>query len=74
MGADFVSDAVKFYAPSFDTSEPIGILSGFASGTHAEVYKLKDVFNPMTDDGGPNSGLVKVRSKSLTWSATPVLN
>jgi hypothetical protein len=74
LGADFVSDAVKFYAPSFESSEPIGILSGFASGTHAEVYKLKDVFNPMTEGGGPDSGLVKVRSKSLTWTATPVLN
>ena len=74
LGAGFVSDAVKFYAPSFDTTDPIGILSGFAVGTHAEVYKLKDVFNPMTDDGGPNSGQVKVRSKSLTWEATPVLN
>ena len=74
-GAQFVSNAVKFYAPSFTTQEPIGILSGFTSGTHAEVYKFEDVFNPMTEDeGGPNSGLVKVKSKSLTWSATPVLN
>ena len=29
----------------------------------------------MTDDhGGPNTGLVKVKSKSLTWTATPTLN
>ncbi|MDR2879635.1 MAG: autotransporter domain-containing protein [Fusobacteriales bacterium] len=74
IGAAFVSDAVKFNAPSFNTTEPIGILGGFAEGTHAEVYKFKDVFNPMTTDGGPDTGLVKVRSKSLTWSATPVLN
>ncbi|MBP9477166.1 MAG: autotransporter domain-containing protein [Sebaldella sp.] len=75
MGAAFVSNAVKFYAPSFETTDPINVLSGFATGTHAEVYKLKDVFNPMTEDeGGPNTGLVKVASKSLIWSATPVLN
>jgi hypothetical protein len=74
LGAAFVSDAVKFNAPAFNTTEPIGILGGFAEGTHAEVYKFKDVFNPMTADGGPDSGLVKVRSKSLTWTATPVLN
>ncbi|WP_435307765.1 autotransporter domain-containing protein [Sebaldella termitidis] len=74
MGAAFVSDAVKFYAPSFSTTDPINVMSGFAAGTHAETYKLKDVFNPMTEEGGPNSGLVKVKSKSLTWSATPVIN
>lgn len=74
IGAAFVSDAVQFNAPSFNTTEPIGILGGFAEGTHAEVYKFKDIFNPMTTGGGPDSGLVKVRSKSLTWSATPVLN
>jgi hypothetical protein len=74
FGAAFVSDAVKFNAPAFNTTEPIGVLGGFAEGTHAEVYKFKDVFNPMTTDGGPDSGIVKVRSKSLTWTATPVLN
>ena len=74
-GAAFVSDAVKFYAPTFNTTDPINILSGFTTGTHAAVYKFEDVFNPMTDDhGGPNTGLVKVRSKSLTWSATPVMD
>ena len=74
-GAAFVSDAVKFYAPSFNTTEPIGILSGFTTGTHAAVYKFEDVFNPTTEDeGGPNTGLIKVKSKSLTWSATPVMN
>ena len=74
MGAAFVSDAVKFYAPSFSTTDPVNVMSGFAVGTHAETYKLKDVFNPITEEGGPNSGLVKVRSKSLTWSATPIIN
>ena len=74
MGAAFVSDAVKFYAPSFRTTDPINVMSGFAVGTHAETYKLKDVFNPTTEEGGPNSGLVKIKSKSLTWSATPVIN
>ena len=74
-GASFVSDAVKFYAPAFNTTEPIGIIPGFASGTHENVYKLKDVFNPFTtDQGGPDSGKVNVRSKSLTWRATPVVN
>ena len=75
LGAAFVSNAVKFYAPSFETADPINVLSGFATGTHAKVYKFEDVFNPVTEDeGGPNTGLVKVASKSLTWSATPVLN
>ena len=74
-GAAFVSNAVKFYAPTFNTTDPIGILSGFTAGTHADVYKFEDVFNPLTDDhGGPNTGLVKVKSKSLTWSATPVMD
>ncbi|MCP1226329.1 hypothetical protein, partial [Sebaldella sp. S0638] len=45
-GAAFVSDAVKFYAPGFSTSDPISVLAGFTTGTHAETYKLKDVFNP----------------------------
>ncbi|MCP1224032.1 autotransporter domain-containing protein [Sebaldella sp. S0638] len=73
LGAAFVSDAVKFYAPGFSTTEPISVLAGFTTGTHAETYKLKDVFNPTTE-GGANSGLVKVKSKSLTWSATPIIN
>ncbi len=74
-GAAFVSNAVKFYAPAFNTVEPIGILSGFTTGTHAAAYKFEDVFNPTTTDkGGPDTGLVKVKSKSLTWLATPVMN
>ena len=74
-GAAFVSNAVKFYAPAFNTVEPIGVLSGFTTGTHAAVYKFENVFNPTTPDkGGPDTGLVKVKSKSLTWLATPVMN
>ena len=69
--AVLISDAVKFYAPSFNTTDPIEILSGFTTGTHAQTYKFENVFNLTTED---KSGLAKVKSKSLTWKATPFMN
>ncbi|WP_435309080.1 autotransporter domain-containing protein [Sebaldella termitidis] len=75
-GAKFVSDSVKFKAPYFDgdKNNPVLITPDFAVGTNALVYKLKDVFNPSTKDGGPNYGIVPIASESLTWRAVPVIN
>ncbi|MCP1223913.1 autotransporter domain-containing protein [Sebaldella sp. S0638] len=75
-GAKFVADSVKFNAPYFDGDEdnPVLITPDFAVGTNALVYKLKDVFNPSTKNGGPNYGIVPIASESLTWKATPVIN
>ena len=75
-GAKFVADSVQINAPYFSVSEenPVQILASFTQGTNANVYKLKDVFNPTTPGGGPNSGTVHVISKSLTWRATPEVN
>ena len=73
--AVLISDAVKFYAPSFNTAEPVGILSGFTTGTHAQAYKFGDVFNLTAEDkSGSNTESVKVKSKSLTWKATAFTN
>ena len=75
-GAAFISDSVKFYAPYFtvDADNPVKIAPGFTEGTNSLVYKLEDVFNPATPAGGPNSGVIPVLSKSLTWSVTPSIN
>ena len=75
-GAAFISDSVKFYAPYFtvDADNPVKIAPGFTKGTNSLVYKLEDMFNPTTPAGGPNSGIIPVVSKSLTWSATPNVN
>ena len=75
-GAKFVADSVKFNAPYFDGDEknPVLVAPDFALGTNALVYKLKDVFNPSTKDGGPNYGIIPIASESLTWKATPVVN
>jgi hypothetical protein len=75
-GAKFVSDSVKFNAPAFDVDEnnPIVVTPDFTQGTNATAYKLKDVFNPNTPGGGPNTGTVPVISKSLTWEAIPQVN
>ena len=74
--ADFVSDSVRFNAPYFDVDmdNPIIVTPDFAQQTNALVYKLKDVFNPLTENGGPNTGIVPVKSGSLTWRAIPVRN
>ncbi|MDR2879100.1 MAG: autotransporter domain-containing protein, partial [Fusobacteriales bacterium] len=74
--ARFVADSVQINAPYFSVSEenPVQILASFTQGTNANVYKLKDVFNPTTPGGGPNSGTIHVISKSLTWRATPEVN
>ena len=73
---EFVSDSVKFNAPYFevDKDNPIIITADFSQTTNALTYKLKSVFNPMTPNGGPNSGIVSVKSASLTWRAIPVVN
>ena len=75
-GAKFVSDTVKVNAPYFsvDANNPVQVEGSFTQGTSALVYKLKDVFNPLTPNGGPNSGTIPVVSKSLTWRATPQIN
>ena len=75
-GAKFVSDSVKFNAPTFEVDEnnPVVVTPDFTQGTNATVYKLKDVFNPTTPGGGPNTGTVPVVSKSLTWEAIPQIN
>ncbi|MBP9478891.1 MAG: autotransporter domain-containing protein [Sebaldella sp.] len=75
-GASFVSDAVKFNSPYFDVDadNPVKVTADFTQGRNVTVYKLKDVFNPITPDGGPNTGIIPVVSKSLTWSATPQIN
>ena len=75
-GAKFVSDSVKFNAPTFEVDEnnPVIVTPDFTQGTNATVYKLKDVFNPTTPGGGPNTGTVPVVSKSLTWEAIPQIN
>ena len=76
IGAKFVSDSVKFNAPTFEVDEnnPVIVTPDFTQGTNANAYKLKDVFNPTTPAGGPNSGSVPVVSKSLTWEAIPQIN
>ena len=75
-GAKFVSDSVKFNAPTFEVDEnnPVVVTPDFTQGTNATTYKLKDVFNPTTPGGGPNTGTVPVVSKSLTWEAIPKIN
>ncbi|MBP9479212.1 MAG: hypothetical protein KBF12_11375 [Sebaldella sp.] len=75
-GASFVSYSVKFNSPYFDVDadNPIKVTADFTQGTNETVYKLKDVFNPTTPDGGPNGGIIPVVSKSLTWAATPQIN
>ncbi|MCP1223442.1 autotransporter domain-containing protein [Sebaldella sp. S0638] len=75
-GAKYVSNAVKFNAPSFEVDEnnPVVVTADFTQGTNATTYKLKDVFNPTTSGGGPNTGTVPVVSKSLTWEAIPQIN
>ena len=75
-GAAFISDSVKFYAPYFavDADNPVKVDPSFTQGRNSLVYKLENVFNPTTPAGGPNSGMIPVVSKSLTWSATPNVN
>ena len=70
-----LSNNVSIKAPSFDFGDtPIGIDSSFTQGTNARVYKFENVFDPLTPEGGPNSGEIAVKSGSLTFDAIPVVN
>ena len=73
-GRYLISNAVSFVAPYFAATEPIVVLPDFSQGTNAIAYKLEDTFVTTTPNGGPNSGKVKVKSKSLTWDAIPNVN
>ncbi|MBP9477726.1 MAG: autotransporter domain-containing protein [Sebaldella sp.] len=70
-----LTNTVSIIAPSFDFGDkPIGIDSNFTQGTNARVYKFENVFDPMTQEGGPNTGEIAVKSGSLTFDAIPVTN
>ena len=73
-GKFLVSNAVRFEAAYFAATEPITILPDFTQYTNAAAYKLEDTFVPTTPNGGPNGGIVKVKSKSITWDAIPKVN
>ncbi len=70
-GRYLISNAVSFVAPYFAATEPVVVLPDFSQHTNALAYKLEDVFVPTTPDGGPNSGKVRVKSKSITWDVIP---
>ncbi len=70
LGAKFVSDAVQFQAPSFSIRN-LEIASDFTQGTNTSVYKLENVFDPTTPNGGINSGTTSWISESLLWEVIP---
>ena len=70
-----VSNGTSIKAPSFDfNGNSIGIDPSFTQGTNARVYKFENVFDPNTPEGGPNTGIVSLKSMSLSFDAIPVVN
>ncbi|MCP1222769.1 autotransporter domain-containing protein [Sebaldella sp. S0638] len=76
MNAGFLlTNSVQIAAPSFDYgTEAVNIDPLFTQGTNARVYKFENVFDPMTEGGGLNSGELTVKSGSLTFDAIPNIN
>ena len=72
-GKFLVSDAVKFIAPEFILRN-IEVTPDFSQGTNISVYKLEEVFNPTTSNGGLNSGISDILSKGIFWEAIPNIN
>ena len=72
--AEAINADVRRQGYEVDENNPVIVTPDFTQGTNATVYKLKDVFNPTTPGGGPNTGTVPVVSKSLTWEAIPQIN
>ncbi len=70
-----LTNSVQIAAPAFDFgTEGVKIDPLFTQGTNARVYKFENVFDPMTPDGGLNSGELTVKSSSLTFDAIPNVN
>ena len=74
MDAEYlISNAVKIKAPSFSISNAMEITADYALGTNLNKYKLEDVLVSGSNVAA-NSSDIAVKSRSLTWEATPVTN
>ena len=70
-----LTNSVQVIAPSFDFgTEAVNIDPLFTQGTNARVYKFENVFDPLTPNGGLNSGELTLKSGSLTFDAIPNIN
>ena len=70
-----LTNSVQIIAPEFDFgTKAVKLDPLFTQGTNARVYKFENVFDPMTPDGGLNSGELTLKSGSLTFDAIPNIN
>ena len=70
-----LSNGTSIKAPSFDFGgNAVRIDPAFTQGTNARVYKFENVFDPNTPEGGQNTGVISLKSLSLSFDAIPVVN